>query len=46
MINSEQEELVEGVKYLQAFSPNYDPSKKVLQSIIRQVKERFNSEKL
>jgi hypothetical protein len=28
MINSESEELIEGVKYLQAYSPNYDPSKK------------------
>lgn len=28
MINSEQEELIEGVKYLQAFSPHYDPEKK------------------
>jgi len=28
MINSEEEELIEGVKYLQAYSPNYDPSKK------------------
>lgn len=28
MINAEQEELVEGVKYLQAHSPNYDPAKK------------------
>jgi len=28
MINSEEEELIEGVKYLQAFSPNYDPNKK------------------
>ncbi len=28
MINSEQEELIEGVKYLQAFSPLYDPSAK------------------
>ncbi len=28
MINSEREELIEGVKYLQAFSPTYDPSNK------------------
>lgn len=28
MIDSESEELIEGVKYLQAFSPNYDPQKK------------------
>jgi len=28
MINSEEEELVEGIKYLQAYSPDYDPSKK------------------
>ncbi len=28
MINGEMEELVEGVKYLQAFSPTYDPAKK------------------
>lgn len=28
MIDSEQEELIEGVKYLQAYSPNYDPTKK------------------
>lgn len=28
MINSEEEELIEGVKYLQAFSPTYDPSAK------------------
>lgn len=28
MINSEVEELVEGVKYLQAYSPEYDPNKK------------------
>lgn len=28
MIDSEQEELIEGVKYLQAYSPNYDPAKK------------------
>lgn len=32
MINSEEEELIEGVKYLQAFSPNYDPSLKEHQS--------------
>jgi hypothetical protein len=28
MIDSEKEELIEGVKYLQAFSPKYDPTKK------------------
>ncbi|MEY2916368.1 MAG: hypothetical protein RIS73_82, partial [Bacteroidota bacterium] len=28
MIDSEQEELIEGVKYLQAYSPDYDPAKK------------------
>lgn len=28
MINSEKEELIEGVKYLQAYSPDYDPTKK------------------
>ena len=28
MINSEEEELIEGVKYLQAFSPTYNPSAK------------------
>jgi hypothetical protein len=28
MIDSEQEELIEGVKYLQAYSPTYDPTKK------------------
>lgn len=28
MIDSEQEELIEGVKYLQAYSPTYDPAKK------------------
>jgi len=28
MINSEEEELIEGVKYLQAFAPTYDPSEK------------------
>ena len=28
MINSENQELVEGVKYLQAFSPKYEPSNK------------------
>ena len=28
MINSENQELVEGVKYLQAFSPKYDPTLK------------------
>jgi hypothetical protein len=28
MIDSENEELIEGVKYLQAFSPDYDPVKK------------------
>ena len=28
MINSEQEELIEGLKYLQAFAPNYDPKNK------------------
>lgn len=28
MINSEEEELIEGVKYLQAFSPTYDPTAK------------------
>jgi hypothetical protein len=32
MINSEEEELIEGVKYLQAFSPQYDPAKKEHQS--------------
>ena len=28
MINSEEEELIEGVKYLQAFAPTYDPALK------------------
>jgi hypothetical protein len=28
MINSDKEELIEGVKYLQAYSPDYDPGKK------------------
>ena len=28
MINSEEEELIEGVKYLQAFAPAYDPTEK------------------
>jgi hypothetical protein len=28
MIDSEKEELIEGVKYLQVFSPKYDPTKK------------------
>lgn len=28
MINNEYEELIEGIKYLQAFSPSYDPTKK------------------
>ena len=28
MINSENQELIEGVKFLQAFSPEYDPTKK------------------
>lgn len=28
MIDSDQEELIEGVKYLQAYSPTYDPTKK------------------
>lgn len=28
MIDSENEELIEGVKYLQAYSPTYDPAKK------------------
>lgn len=28
MIDSEQEELIESVKYLQAYSPTYDPAKK------------------
>ncbi len=28
MINSENQELIEGVKYLQAYSPDYDPGKK------------------
>lgn len=28
MINSEEEELIEGIKYLQAYSPDYDPTKK------------------
>jgi hypothetical protein len=32
MINQEHEELIEGVKYLQAFSPIYDPTKKEHQS--------------
>lgn len=32
MINSEEEELIEGVKYLQAYSPGYDPAKKEHQS--------------
>lgn len=32
MINSEKEELVEGVKYLQAYSTDYDPAKKEYQT--------------
>lgn len=32
MINSENQELIEGVKYLQAYSPEYDPGKKEHQS--------------
>ncbi len=32
MINSDQEELIEGVKYLQAFAPTYDPSLKAHQN--------------
>ena len=28
MINADQEELIEGIKYLQAFSPTYEPAKK------------------
>lgn len=32
MINLEEEELIEGVKYLQAFSPTYDPTAKAHQN--------------
>jgi hypothetical protein len=28
MINSDREELIEGIKYLQAYSPDFDPAKK------------------
>lgn len=32
MINPEEEELIEGVKYLQAFAPTYDPANKTHQN--------------
>lgn len=32
MINSEEEELIEGVKYLQSFAPGYDPKSKAHQN--------------